>query len=177
MENIYDTIFATDPKYNGAYGYKLRTVLDWVKRNNFNEVLDVGSGRGHYLKLFRENGIKAIGLEPSKYITDNLKDYKVVNDDILGFSQYSRNWEALICMDVLEHIEPDKIEANIKALSTLSKHALLGIANHSDIWHGTELHLIRQGPRWWIGKLSKCYSGINSLFQSDRFFIFEVQTK
>ena len=68
MGNIYDIIFAVYPKYNGAIGYKLRIVLDWVKRNKFKEVLDVGSGRGHYLKLFSENGIKATGLEPSKYI-------------------------------------------------------------------------------------------------------------
>lgn len=177
MGNIYDTIFAVYPKYNGAIGYKLRIVLDWVKRNKFKEVLDVGCGRGHYLKLFSENGIKATGLEPSKYISDNLKEFKIINDDILGFSEYSRKWEAIICMDVLEHIEPNKIEENIKALSVLSKHAILGIANHSDIWHGTQLHLIRQTLPWWIDKLSKYFVEINSLFKSDRFFIFEVQTK
>lgn len=175
--NIYDEIFATDPKYNGASRYKLKIVLDWVKRNNFKEILDIGSGRGHYLKFLSENGIKTTGLEPSRYIFDNLKEFQIVNDDILGFSNYSRSWEALICMDVLEHIEPDKIEETLKALSTLSKHALLGIANHSDIWHGHELHLIREGPRWWMDELSKYYEGINSLFESDRYFIFEVETK
>jgi hypothetical protein len=177
MGNIYDTIFAEDPKYNGASRYKLRIVLDWVKRNRFREVLDVGSGRGHYLKLFKENGIKAMGLEPSKYISDNLKEFKIVNDDILGFSEYGRNWEALICMDVLEHMEPTKIEENIKALSILSSHALLGIANHSDVWHGTQLHLIQQGLPWWKDKLSKSYTVVNLVFESDRFFIFEVETK
>lgn len=177
MNNIYDEIFESEPKYNGAYGYKLKTVLNWVRKNNFKEVLDVGCGRGHYLKLLKDNAIFAIGIEPSGYITRTITDYKIINDDILGFSKYSRSWEALICMDVLEHIEPEKIEDNIKALSSLSKHALLGIANHSDIWHGTELHLIQQVPDWWIEKLSKYYGQINTLFQYDRFFIFDAQVK
>ncbi len=175
--NIYDEIFATEPKYDGPVKYKLNIVLEWVKKNGFGEVLDVGCGRGHYLKLFRENNIKATGLEPSKYITDNLKDYKIINDDIVGFSEYSKSWEALICMDVLEHIEPDKIDENLKALSTLSKHALLGIANHSDIWHGVELHLIQQKPLWWKDKLTESFDEVNLIYESDRYFIFDVRTK
>jgi len=175
--NIYDTIFATEPKYNGASRYKLRIVLDYVKRNKFNEVLDVGSGRGHYLKLLSVNGIKAIGLEPSKYICRNLTEFKIVNDDILGFSRYSKKWKVLICMDVLEHITPSKIEENIKTLSVLSNHAILGIANHSEVWHGRQLHLIQEGQFWWKDKLSKYYAVVNLVFESDRFFIFEVQSK
>lgn len=172
--NIYDKIFATDKNYNAPYDYKLNIVLEWVKKNNFNNLLDVGCGRGHYLKLLSENGIKVTGLEPSKYIADALKDYDVINDDILGLAKRQMQWEALICMDVLEHIEPSKIEATIEALASLSTRALLGIANHSDVWHGVELHLIQQGPLWWEGLLSLYYQNINSIYQSKRFFIYEV---
>ncbi len=170
--NIYDKIYASDKSYNASIDYKLEIVLEWVKKNNFNNLLDVGCGRGHYLKLLDKNGIKVTGLEPSKYIADTLKHYDIINDDILGLAKKGKQWEALYCMDVMEHIEPLEIEETIRALASLSSHALIGIANHSDVWQGVELHLIRQGPSWWESLLSRHYHSINSLYQSGRYFIY-----
>jgi len=175
--NIYDEIFATEPKYDGPVGYKLNIVLEWVKKNGFREVLDVGCGRGHYIRMLSKNNIKVTGLDSSQYIIETLKDYDVINNDILGQAANGRKWEAIICMDVLEHIDSGKIEETIKALSTLSKHALLGIANHSDIWHGVELHPIQQKPLWWKGKLVESFGEANLIYESDRYFIFDVRTK
>lgn len=175
MDNIYDEIFSTEDGYDRAYGYKLNMVLEWVKRNGFEEILDVGCGRGHYLKMLTENDIKVTGLEPSKYIVSTLGGYEVINDDILGEAKKGRRWEGLVCMDVLEHIEPEKISQNLKALSLMSRHAFFGIANHSDIWHGVELHLIRQGPEWWERELTKNFKIIKCTIVSKRFFVFEVE--
>ena len=172
--NIYDTIFATDESYNGPISYKLEIVLEWINKNRFKEILDAGCGRGHYLKLLSKNGIKVTGLEPSKYIAGTLKDYEVINDDILGQAAKGRHWEALICMDVLEHIEPSEIEDTLKALSTLSDHALVGIANHSDRWHGVQLHLIQKDSVWWESLLMRYYKNLVSVYQSKRFFVFKV---
>ncbi len=172
--NIYDEIFASDPNYNAVIDYKLDVVLGWVKKNNFRHLLDVGCGRGHYLKLLSEKGIKVTGLEPSKFIADTLKDYEVVNDDILGLGKKGKEWEALICMDALEHIEPTEIEETIKALASLSPRALLGIANHSDKWRGTELHLIREDPWWWVSLLSKHYRSVKGVYTSKRYFMYEA---
>jgi 2-polyprenyl-3-methyl-5-hydroxy-6-metoxy-1,4-benzoquinol methylase len=178
--NIYDKIYATDNSYNASVEYKLEMVLQWVKNNGFKNLLDVGCGQGHYLKLLSENGIKVTGLEPSKNIADTLKDYDVINDDILGLAKKKRQWEALICMDVLEHIEPSEIEETVKALSSLAPHALIGIANHSDIWRGVQLHLIQQGPYWWRDLLSHHYSRLNCIhetftkYRSKQFFIYEA---
>lgn len=174
--DIYDQIFSTEKNYNGAYGYKLKMVLEWVKRNGFKEILDVGCGRGHYLKMLTENNIKATGLEPSEYIVSTLGGYDVINDDILGEVKSGRKWEGLICMDVLEHIEPEKIDLNLKALSLMSRHAILGIANHSDVWHGVELHLIQQGPSWWDEVLTKHFKILNCRIISKRYFVFEVES-
>jgi len=173
--NIYDEIFATDESYNASIDYKLDIVLEWVKNSGFNNLLDVGCGRGHYLKLLSKNGIKVTGLEPSKFIADTLKDYEVINDDILGLAKEGRQWEALICMDVLEHIDPAGIEETVKALASLSPYALLGIASHSDKWRGVQLHLIREESSWWKSLLSRHYHSISSLYQSKRYFIYEVQ--
>ncbi len=174
LMNIYDQIFATDKRYNAPYRYKLKIVLKWVKKNQFRNVLDVGSGRGHYLRLLRKNTIEVTGLEPSKVIVDTLNDYDVINDDILGLVKQGKQWESLICMDVLEHIEPAEIENTVSALATLSPKALLGIANHSDVWHGTELHLIQEGPSWWKKLLPRYYNNINCIYEDDLYFVFDV---
>lgn len=173
--SIYDEIFATDRRYNGPYTYKLKIVLEWVKRNGFKNLLDVGCGRGHYLKQLSKNNIKATGLEPSKYIADILTGYQIINDDILGLAKQGRQWEALICMDVLEHIELTEVEETVKALVELSDQALLGIANHSDVWRGVELHLIQEGPAWWGKLLSLYYSSVSCIYESERYFIFKAE--
>ena len=172
--NIYDEIFKSDPTYNAIVDYKLEIVLEWVKKNGFKSVLDVGCGRGHYLKRLSKNGIEVTGLEPSKYIADTLKDFQVINDDILGLAKRGGKWEALICMDVLEHIKPAEIEETVKALALLSPRALLGIANHSDKWRGVQLHLIREGPPWWTSLLSKQYRSLKNIYTSERYFIYEA---
>ena len=125
--------------------------------------------------MLRKNGIKVTGLEPSKYIADTLKDYEIINDDILGQAAEDRRWEALICMDVLEHIESSKIEDTLKALSTLSDNALIGIANHSDVWRGTQLHLIQKDSIWWESLSSRYYESITRIYQSQRYFIFDAR--
>lgn len=171
--NIYDKIYATDNSYNAKIDYKQDITLDWVKKNNLGEVLDVGCGRGHYLKMLSQNGIKVTGLEPSKVIANTLKDFEVINDDIIGLSKQGKRWPALICMDVLEHIEPEAIETTLLALSGLADYSLLGIANHNDKWQGTQLHLIQEKPDWWQQILSRYYN-LQPLFESKRFFIFEA---
>ena len=175
--SIYDTIFATDKNYNAApIKYKLKIVLKWVKKNGFKNLLDVGCGRGHYLELLNKNNVNITGLEPSKNSIDTLKNYQVINDDILGQANKRRKWEALICMDVLEHIEPSKINETVGALASLANHALIGIANHSDVWRGTQLHPIQQDSSWWKALLSRYYDDPGIIYQSKRFFIFDARS-
>ena len=78
-------------------------------------------------------------------------------------------------MDVLEHIESSKIEDTLKALSTLSDNALIGIANHSDVWRGTQLHLIQKDSIWWESLSSRYYESITRIYQSQRYFIFDAR--
>lgn len=174
--NIYDTIFATDENYGEPVEYKLKIILEWAKKNRFKSILDVGCGAGHYLKLLSKNKIKVKGLEPSKYVVKTLESYDVINDDILGQAKKGKKWEALICMDVLEHIKLSEINDNVKALASLSDRALIGIANHSDKWRGIQLHLIQQDSSWWKSLLSKYYQSLSLIYQSKRFFIFDARS-
>lgn len=167
----YDFLFS-QPEYNLPNKKRIAQTVAWVNTHKYKDVLDVGCGRGHYLKV-----TGAVGLEPSHYlITHDLKKLPVTESDILS---YDRHHEALYCMDVLEHLEPGELKQNLEALARISKHALYGIANHPDYQsdenrQGIDVHPIQENSEWWHEKLSEHYSSVNNLFDSERYFIFEA---
>ena len=162
---LYNTVFE-DEKYNARVDYKVKIVLDWIAYNNLSTLLDVGCGRGHYIK---ETG--ATGLEPSSLIAEQLKG-DVINSDIQNL-ETDRTWEGLYCMDVLEHISYDEIDSCLEKLKTLAPTALYGIANHSDIQKGVELHLIQEEPDWWLEKLRRVYKNVKLTYEPARYMVIE----
>lgn len=160
----YDEIFK-NPNYNPTEPDKIKIVQGWVARHKLKRVLDVGCGRGHYLKQ-----TKADGLEPSKYLCENdLKGLPVTNCTILDFP--GSGYDGLYCMDVLEHLTD--INDNLNKLRSLAPRALYGIANHSDKWAGIELHLIQQPLSWWLFLLMEYYPKVEIIKGGERFFILE----
>lgn len=170
--SVYDDLFASDENYNLKSDYKMTMVETWIEQNGLKKILDVGCGRGHYLEFLKRFDVT--GLEPSKYLCDHdLKQHKVINSDILGFKT-NKKWDGLYCMDVLEHISHAEIDATLEALSKLAPKALLGIANHSDIQNGVELHPIQENAEWWGHLLKKHYKVVNLTYEPPRYFVFEV---
>lgn len=172
MTNLYDKIFE-NKKYNLSDKIKIAWVEDWIKRDGFRTILDVGCGRGHYLKALK--GYKITGLEPSKYLCEH--GLQGLPDILHGGLPYAthRYWEALYCMDVLEHISPHQLDEVIISLSKLAPVALIGVANHSDIWEGVELHLVQEDAVWWKKRLEQHYKNVELVKANDRFYLFEVE--
>lgn len=164
---IYDQIYAMDRYYNAKSPSKIKIVLDWVNKND--SILDVGCGRGHYLKELCKRGLRVTGLEPSQYICNKLSSYPVINK---GIMEVEGSWDALYCMDVLEHIEPQEIDKVVAKLASLAPKALIGVANHSDKWRGTQLHLIREEADWWGSLLKKHYPKVKPLHELKNYYVF-----
>lgn len=174
--SIYDEVFKTEEKYNIKQEDKIEIVKQWAHKYNDGVVLDVGCGRGHYLKALLADKIDVLGLEPSLYLCENdLKGFDVVNADINTMAQINRlEFSALYCMDVLEHISEEDIYHTLNDLTVLSDHALIGVANHSDIWLGKELHLIQRGEDWWLNLLQSFYKNVDTVKEWDRFYMFRA---
>lgn len=169
---IYDKAF-TDPEYSQFNPERYKVVRDWVQENDFDSVLDVGCGRGYYLSRLQDLRKHVIGLEPSTYLIENdLLGLPVIHADMLSTTG---EWEALYCMDVLEHISPHELNKTLEKLASFAQTGLLGIANHSDPWEGMELHLIRENAAWWRKKLLEYYSTVKLMQDLKRYFIFEVE--
>jgi len=181
MKDIYNRLYRGN--YNSESStdsaYKFSFVEKFLKKESKREyVYDMGSGRGFNTRGMLELGETVISVDFSDVIdtyepAENLTTHK---SDIVEFAdRKSYDNSEIVCMDVLEHVEPDRIKVLMDRFSTLSPRALYGIANHSDR-QGEELHLIREGWKWWDDLLSEYYKSVIYIptRHGDRFFVFEA---
>ncbi|EGR0494297.1 methyltransferase domain-containing protein [Vibrio cholerae] len=177
LKNVYDSVYAENDNYNFHYPAK-DLIVDLYATQICGKILDAGCGQGGNLKRLLSHGVDAFGIELSSVCCEkHLQALPHENTDIVSFSQKSIiEFDGLVCFDVLEHIPESSLDENIKALSSLSKSALLGIANHSDIQCGEELHLIQEDVDWWIARLKQHYESATCVvsFLDDTFFVIEV---
>lgn len=166
----YDDYHITDNEGKWAVISKLLSDI------NFNSVVDLGCGRGFYLRKLLELGKDAIGVEFSKVCCEKyLNDVPYINEDIFSFCRQDRCYDLTLCMDVLEHIEPSNISELIQGIRNISERAIIGVANHSDVLMGHELHLIIENHDWWYDKLKKYYNKVETFIFSERFYFFNCK--
>lgn len=146
-------------------------------------LIDIGSGRGHMLKLIHNNF-------PNATITsadlDNFHNLDFVDyfNKCNIISSVDRNnllknkYDVLINLDFLEHIEEKYIDDILTTFHDLSKYCIISIANHSDILNGVELHLIQKNNDWWKSKLEDKF---NITYYRDNgkdtLYMYEVNSK
>lgn len=186
---VYDQVFANDEHFDTldiSNEPKLKYVLRFAKGVD-GLVLDAGCGRGSVLRYMLDNGVQAFGVELSAAACEMyLGDLPHANADIISWADQGHTYPGLICTDVLEHIPPDQIDGVLAALSRLAPRAFLGIANHSSIHNGHELHVIQKGHRWWLDQIRRHYETAEVVppdaddrvlvghFKADRFFFIEA---
>ncbi len=126
IEKNYKEAF--DQRVKNIYSHKV-LFLKKVLKKNIN-ILDVGSGAGHFLKALEKNNIKANGIEPNKYMckigNKHLKKNKLLNKDLSELEKIilknDQRANCLTAIGVLEHLEnPNKFlkafkKSNIKYL-------------------------------------------------------------
>lgn len=186
---VYDDVFENDLAFDRldlSNEPKLKYVLAFAKSID-GKVLDAGCGRGSVLRFMRDNGVDAFGIELSAVACDMyLQGLPHANADIISWADQGHTYAGLICTDVLEHIPPDQIDAVLEALAKLAPTALLGIANHSSIHNGHELHVIQKGHKWWMEKVGRYFRDVEHIapatddavllghFKSDKFFFLKA---
>lgn len=129
------------PEGYGASGQKYaRDVIDWAKKNNADIVLDYGCGRGTLKTTMRQMGSNLI-----------IHEY---DPAVVGKDGPAKPADLVVCTDVLEHIEPDKLMAVLKHLYRLAKTAgyfciATRLANKK-LPDGRNAHILLHEAAWWI---------------------------
>jgi len=103
-------------RLNASYGHGSMTLykyyLDQIKRycagNHEKNILDIGCGVGAFLDSAKHNGWNAegleIGLASSAYARD-IKKINVTTGSIYSWEGRPDNYDAIVMMDVIEHLE------------------------------------------------------------------------
>ena len=106
----YDWLFSTDPIYNSnPFHDRFKVAESYINKIGVNSLLDIGVGRGHFYKRMKEKGFNIKGIEPSKIALKNLDDTYVVQAFTHMIPFDNNSFDAITCLDVLEHIPQEYI--------------------------------------------------------------------
>lgn len=132
---------------NLAYGVGgdkyAKTVVRLCEKLKTQSVLDYGCGKGYLAK--------AIPFPIWEY-----------DPAIPGKQESPRAADLVICTDVLEHVEPDKITWVLEDLRRVTRMAGYFVVNtsasHKTLPDGRNTHLIQKGKKWWLKRLDPYFT-------------------
>jgi hypothetical protein len=132
----------TNPNYGVASLAFAPLVAKLAVDNGVKSISDYGAGKKHL-----QTALQGAGLDLTYYPYDP------------AFPEYGPPTEAdmVCCIDVLEHIEPDRLDAVLDDLASImprlgffSIHTGAAVKVLSD---GRNAHLIQEPARWWLPRL------------------------
>lgn len=135
-------LHAANPLYGVASVEFAPKVSHLINVMGISEVLDYGAGKGRLGQ----------SLDVNHPVTVTLYD-----PGIPGIDEPPEPKDLVCCIDVLEHIEPEYLDAVLDDLKRVTKkvgfftiHTGPAVKVLSD---GRNAHLTQQGPEWWLPKI------------------------
>jgi 2-polyprenyl-3-methyl-5-hydroxy-6-metoxy-1,4-benzoquinol methylase len=120
-------------------------------------ILDYGAGGGTLRQAML-----------SSLIYPMIRDFREYDPAIEGIEEPPLPADLVTCTDVLEHVEPEKLDAVLAHLRALTlKAAYLVIStqrSHKNLRDGRNAHLIVESPDWWLDKIRAAGFWLNSRF-------------
>ena len=136
-----------NPNYGIASLSFAPIVADFIRQTGVRSVSDYGAGKQNLLVGLKSQGIDSIEYYP---YDPAFKEY--------GEPQAA---DLVCCIDVLEHIEPDRLENVLLDLAKITVNygffsIHMGPAAKT-LLDGRNAHLIQEPSSWWLPKLSKYF--------------------
>ena len=131
-------------------------IYEYALEYGCKSILDYGSGKSDFLntlnELYPDHQFKVNQYEPAR-------------------TEFQMNPEAsdmTVCVDVMEHIEPKKLEAVLDHIADKTNKILYFkvclVPSFNEFKNGQNLHLIIENKDFWLDKLSKHYNLDNIYF-------------
>jgi len=132
------------PTFGRTSGRYAPIVLEMIKRYKPSSVLDYGCGKG------------MLGHELRHRIMQEWREY---DPCIEGKDAKPEPADLVICTDVLEHVEPEHLDAVLDDLRRVTRERVFFViatrfASHQ-LADGRNAHLIVENDDWWLKRLSK----------------------
>lgn len=147
--DLYRQLYASGQRY-GVNGYRWARRAARVLRDKIGaaRVVDYGCGRGTLADALEERGFKVTRFEPG----------------LPEFSASPESADAVVSTDVLEHVEPEMIDAVLRDIRRLGpKGAFLVIATRRGkrrLPDGSDPHRLVRSAGWWREKLHAHYGTV-----------------
>lgn len=132
---------------------RLRIIREMVAETPGDRVLEVGSGGGHVLRMFKQSRLTAVDVS-SKFqevARENLRGYdaEFIHGEIDKLGLPAESFDKIICTEVLEHVpDPDPILREIARLLKPGGRAVITVPNDPLINGGKKF--VRKTPIGWL---------------------------
>jgi cyclopropane fatty-acyl-phospholipid synthase-like methyltransferase len=151
-KEVYTKLFNTNHySVHDENEFRYQLTLDYLKHNDVNNLIDIGSGRGVLLNIIQNfnPNIKILSTDLDKYHDLDL-DFKKINlSNKETYFYPNKKMDVLTCLDVLEHLDKSFIEDVIDWFSKISETQILTIANHPEFMDGIDIHTIQEDLTYW----------------------------
>jgi hypothetical protein len=127
--------------YGGRGDHWAATVVSVAKRYDAQSILDYGAGQGRLGVALRDRGFICRDYDPA----------------LKAMRERPSFADLVVCTDVLEHVEPDKLTDVLAHIRSLARRAaFLVIATRPAnklLPNGANAHLIIENDEWWKGRV------------------------
>lgn len=129
-----------------SYYHQIHAVVNYMKRKNFKKisVLEIGIGDKAVSTFLKLNNVNVKTLDVDKELqpdfVDALPDLK---------TQMGKNYDIVLCCEVLEHIQLEDVETSLKRMGEISNNVIISVP-HKGMYLSISMHL------WFIKKLFWC---------------------
>ena len=137
-------------------------VFNLIKENNVKTILDYGCGKAKFHSILFNN--KKVPGSPMGV------DITPYDPAIAKFANKpTGKYDLVLCVDVMEHVQEDKVEEVLKDIFTFSNRVFLTITCYAatqTLVNGKNAHYTIKEPDWWKEKLKPYDGSYISIFQT-----------
>lgn len=148
----YDRIWRLDEYAERSPGYRmLKPALQWLGPPPGASFIDLGSGSGQAAQALHELGYNVEGFDLCEHA--NRVFTGKIHIGTLWDMPYMGRYDYGYCVDVMEHIPPEKVGSVLRNIRSRVRHScFFQIARFEDHFgdeeHG-QLHICLRDPDWW----------------------------
>lgn len=123
--HLYESKRADTDKWRSENQGVMEMMPLWVK-----SVIDVPVGTGRFYPIYKERGIKAVGIDSSLAMLEEAKKKRMSNleiGDIRNLIFDDKSFDCAVCVRLMAWFEPQEVKATLKELSRVSNIIVINI--------------------------------------------------